>query len=64
MPYLFTERESLERQRQELFTRLAGYQAELDTLPGDKRERREWLAWRIRRALNRIAYLEGQLAAG
>ncbi len=63
MPHLLTERESLEQQRQELFTRLAGYQAELDLLPADTGERQERLYWQIRRAQNRIAYVEGRIAS-
>ncbi len=63
MPHLLTERESLDRQRQDLFTRLAAYQAQLDLQPADNREHRERLDWQIRRALNRIAYVEGRLAS-
>ena len=63
MPQILTERESLEQQRQQLFTRLAGYQAELDMVPVDKRERRESLDWQISRAQKRLAYLEARLAS-
>jgi len=63
MSHLLTERESLEQQRQQLFTRLAGYQAELDMVPVDKRERRESLDWQISRAQKRLAYLEARLAS-
>ncbi len=63
MPRSLDERQSLEQERQELFTRLAGYQAERDTLPADKRDRQEWLDWQIRRTQKRLAYLEARLAS-
>lgn len=63
MPRPLAERQSLEQERQELLVRLAGYHTELDTLPADAQQRREWLDWQVRRAQKRMAYLEARLAS-
>jgi hypothetical protein len=63
MPASVHERQGLERElREELPVRLAKYQRELDDAPSVTQERREWLAWQIRRAEKRMAEIEGRLA--
>jgi chromosome segregation ATPase len=63
MPAPTNERQSLERERAELPGQLARYQKELDATPPEQRERRERLAWQIRRIKKRTADLEARLAA-
>jgi len=41
---------------------LAGYQKELDATPQEQRERRERLAWQIRRIKKRMAEVEARIA--
>ena len=62
MPRPTNERQSLERERKELPGQLADYQRELDATPQDQRERRERLAWQIRRTQKRMAEVERSLA--
>lgn len=64
MPHPVTERQAWERElREELPARLAEYQRELDDAPPVTAERREWLAWQIRRVQKRMAEIEARLAA-
>jgi hypothetical protein len=63
MPRPLNERQSLERERDELPTQLAGYQKELDATPKENRERRERLEWQIRRVEKRMAEVHGRLTA-
>ena len=58
MPAPTNERQALERERAELPSQLAHYQRELDATPQENRERRERLAWQIRRAEKRMAEIE------
>jgi len=55
------ERQALERERAELPAHLANYQRELAATPQENRERRERLAWQIRRAEKRMAEIETRL---
>jgi hypothetical protein len=57
-----TNGQSLERERKELPGQLADFQRELDATPQDQRERRERLAWQIRRTQKRMAEVERRLA--
>jgi hypothetical protein len=60
MPSPVTERQAWEHElREELPARLAGYQRELGTVPSE--ERREWLAWHIRRVQKRMAEVHARL---
>jgi len=49
MPAPTNERQSLERERNELPAQTVNYQRELDATPQENRERRERLQWQIRR---------------
>jgi hypothetical protein len=64
MPAPINERQALERERAELPDQLANYQRELDATPQENRERRERLAWRIRRARKRLTEIETRLTGG
>ena len=48
--------------REELPALLAVHQQELATTPAQRRERREWLEWQIRRVEKRMAEVEARLA--
>jgi len=61
MPLPANERQSLERERAELPAHVANYQRELDATPQENRERRERLAWQIRRVKKRIAEVQERL---
>ena len=62
MPRPKGEREALEHElREELPARLAEYQRELAATPSPSTERREWLAWQIRRVEKRMANLTARL---
>jgi septal ring factor EnvC (AmiA/AmiB activator) len=63
MPAPTNERQALERERAELPTHLANYQRELDATPQEHRERRERLAWQIRRVEKRMAEVRARLTA-
>jgi hypothetical protein len=63
MPTPTNERQALEREGDELPGQLAGYQRELDATPKEQRERRELLAWQIRRVEKRMAEVEARLTA-
>jgi DNA repair exonuclease SbcCD ATPase subunit len=57
-----TERQAWEREWvEELPAQLANYQQELDATSQEHKERREWLAWQIRRVEKRIAELQARL---
>jgi ferric-dicitrate binding protein FerR (iron transport regulator) len=63
MPTPTTERQALERERAELPAHVANYQRELDATPPENRERRERLAWQIRRVEKRMAEVHARLMA-
>lgn len=62
MPAPTNERQALQRERGELLSQLAKYQRELDATLQEQRERRERLAWQIRRVKNRTKDLKVRLA--
>jgi glutathione S-transferase len=62
MPRPMSEREALERERDELPVQLANYQRELDATPVDCQERRDRLEWQLRRVRKRMAEVEARLA--
>ena len=62
MPRPIDERQSLEREREELPAQVAAYRRELDATPPDQNDRRERLEWQIRRVRNRMADVEARLA--
>jgi hypothetical protein len=61
MPLPANERQSLERERAELPAHVANYQRELDATSQENRERRERLAWQIRRVKKRMAEVQERL---
>jgi hypothetical protein len=61
MPAPTNERQALERERAELPAHVANYQRELDATPPENRERRERLAWQIRRVEKRMAEVHARL---
>ena len=61
MPLPANERQSLERERAELPAHVANYQRELDATPQENRDRRERLAWQIRRVKKRMAEVQERL---
>lgn len=63
MPRPRNERQALEQEREELATRLTDYQRELASTQPLTRERRERLAWQIRRVHKRMADVEARLTA-
>ncbi|MFY9585070.1 MAG: hypothetical protein WAR21_11345 [Candidatus Acidiferrales bacterium] len=62
MPRPLSERQSLERERAELPSQIASYQAKLDATAPEHKARRERLMWQIRRAQKRLAEVERRLA--
>lgn len=63
MPAPTNEHQALERERAELPAHVANYQRELDATPQANRERREGLAWQIRRVEKRMAEVHARLTA-
>jgi hypothetical protein len=63
MPYPRDERQALKQERDELLAQIAADQRELAATTDQDRTRREFLAWRIKRAQNRITFIEIRLAA-
>ena len=61
MPAATNERQALERKRSELPAHVANYQRELDATPQENRERRERLAWQIRRVKKLMAEVHARL---
>jgi septal ring factor EnvC (AmiA/AmiB activator) len=61
MPAPTNERQALERERDELSAQLADYRREIAATGGEYQERRERLAWQIRRAQNRLGEVEARL---
>lgn len=61
MPAPTNERQALERERAELPAHVANYQRELDATPQENRDRRERLAWQIRRVRKRMAEIEARV---
>ena len=61
MPAPTNERQALERERHELPAHVVNYQRELDATPQENRERRERLAWQIRRVKKRMAEVQERL---
>ena len=64
MPAPTSERQALEREREELSAHVANYQRELDATPATFKERRERLEWQIRRVRKRVAEVEARLGKG
>jgi septal ring factor EnvC (AmiA/AmiB activator) len=62
MPASTNERQALEREREELSAQLAGYRREIAATGGEHPERRERLAWQIRRAQKRLGVVETRLS--
>ncbi len=63
MPRPRTERQTLEYERDvELPAQLASYKRDLEATPRENKERRERLAWQIRRVKNRTKDLKVRLA--
>ena len=62
MPAPTNERQALERERVELPAQVANYQRELAATSIDQKERRERLAWQIRRVEKRMAEIGARLA--
>ena len=62
VPAPTNERQALERERAELPAHVANYQRELDATPQENRERRERLAWQIRRVEKRMANIRTRLS--
>jgi hypothetical protein len=62
MPASTNERQALERERDELAAQLTGYRREIAATGGEHTERRERLAWHIRRAQKRLGEVEARLA--
>lgn len=60
MPAPTNQRQALERERDELPATAANYQRELDATPIEAQERRERLAWQIRR-VRRMAEVQERL---
>ena len=63
MPHPWNERQALEEERDELAAQMATDQRELAATTDQDRTRREFLVWRIKRAQNRITFIEIRLAA-
>lgn len=63
MPRPVDERQALEEERAELTAQIATDQRELAATTDQDRTRREFLSWRIKRAQNRITFIEIRLAA-
>ena len=62
MPASTNERQALEREQAELSAQLADYRREIAATGGEYQERRERLAWQIRRAQKRLEEVEARLA--
>ena len=63
MPRPMTDRQAWERELREALPALrADHQRELAATPAENRDRRERLAWQIRRVRKRMAELEVRLA--
>jgi septal ring factor EnvC (AmiA/AmiB activator) len=62
MPKPTSERQALERERDELPGQIAAHQAELTTTPATNKARRERLAWQIREREKRLADVRNRLA--
>lgn len=62
MPTPYNDRQALERERDELSAQLADYRREIAATGGEHQERRERLAWQIRRAQKRLGEVEAKLA--
>ena len=63
MPRPLDERQGLEQERDELTAQIATDQRELAATTDQDRTRRQFLSWRIKRAQNRITFIEIRLAA-
>lgn len=61
MPRPNSERQALERERDELPVHIANYQQELDATPQENKARRERLEWQLRRDQKRLAEIEAKL---
>jgi chromosome segregation ATPase len=62
MPKPTSERQALERERDELPGQIAVHQTELATTPATNKARRERLDWQIRNLQKRLAGLRNRLA--
>jgi len=63
MPPAHNERQRLEQERDELSAQLADCRREIAVTGGEHQERRERLAWQIRRTQKRLGVVEARLAA-
>ena len=63
MPAPTNERQTLERERDELPAHVANYRRELDATPPEQRERWERLTWQIQRVMKRMAEIQARLTA-
>ena len=63
MPPPRYDRQTLEQERDELSAQLADYRREIAATGAEQQERRERLAWQIRRAQKRLVTVQTQLAA-
>jgi hypothetical protein len=63
MPAPNNERQALERERAELSAQITADQRELADTSAQNTTRWEFLVWRIRRAVKRLAEVEARLAA-
>jgi len=63
VPAPTNERQSLERERDELPAHVANYRRELDATPPEQRERWERLTWQIQRVMKRMAEIQARLTA-
>ena len=63
MPAPNNERQALERERAELSAQITADQRELAETSAQNTTRWEFLVWRIRRAVKRLAEIEARLAA-
>jgi chromosome segregation ATPase len=62
VPAPYNDRQALERERDELSGQLADYRREIVATGGEYQERRERLAWQIRRTQKRLGEVEARLA--
>ncbi len=63
MPASTNERQAFERERAELPSQIASYQAQLDATAPEHKARRERLMWQIRRVRKRLEEIQARLAA-
>jgi hypothetical protein len=64
MPRPLSERQALERERDELPGQIETYQRELLATPVEEQEKRERLRWQVRRAEKRLEEINARLMEG